>query len=1606
MVSVSDEQVQLGEAFFVAGGTVPPGSPSYVERLADRELFESLTRGEYCYVLNSRQMGKSSLAVRTISRLAESGIECAFVDLTRLGGASITPEQWYAGLLVETGRALGLRTEAVAYYRENRDLGPAQRFLNFFQEVALVKKPGRLVLMIDEIDAIRSLPFPTDELFAGIRNLYNTRTTNPVLNRLTVCLLGAALPSDLISDPRTTPFNIGKRIGLKDFKMDEVRPLAEGLGPRGSEILARVMHWTTGHPYLTQVLCSSMAALGSPTTADVDRIVHQRYLDARARESDTNLADVSNRLLGRGDPEVTDADRADTLSLYGILLRKGIPDDEGNPSAARIKMSGVARLDDGTLIPRNRIYSQVFGRAWIKETMPGQELRRQQKAFRTGVFRTSLVAALIVVILGSFAAITFTSARIARMETHTAQSALEQSRRATNDALTAKIDALNSAAQARKSLAGEMTAELKAKQAAAKEHEANLAAHRSELAERKATVAAMKSATLARESEIRARRLLYSSNMGLASGALAEGSGIQVEAFLNATSPGSKGGDRRGWEFRHFKALLSEAFEYPKQPVGIKKIQFTPSGKILSQGEDGRISVWGSSQSKPVASIEPAALQVFGSIAVSQDGRTLLEVKTDGSIRILSPETLTAVRKIDNHGFVIARPCLSQDGTQLIGLFDAFNRIMDLRTGVVSLPFVLNGAGSDVILLPDGDVIKELGNDLIRQRAKSRQDFKVIWCCPGRNNPLRSIAVSPDGRVAAFADSYGYLQLVDADSGVWLGKALTQSAMVTAIAFSPDGSLVASGSADGVVKVSSVADGAEVRTFRVLHDHISALALTNDLRVAFGTSDGFSGIFSPNSFDGPRGNRKLAVGPISGLAVSCDGRWIAEASNSEKAVRVVDAHSGAIRSVYSTETLAESIDLSATGGRLAIGGTTFEGPGETTASIVNLTSGRKLDLDVAQMEFASVRFSPDGSKLFVFDGSTHNSQVSARHMFQVFDANTGTRIKSGPGNYGSIPGIAFSPDGKFVAVPHNSGTTFIYETSTLRQVGVCPVDPAFARGIDGDKCSAACFTVDGKTLLVGRYSGVIDVYSANTFKRTGGWVAHTAGVTGIQYAPDNRTLITISDDRHVKFWTSRDWLDIGEVQFGVLPTKLAVSEKDDTIYVGDDLGAVHAMRTKGLPLPSMPREAMRQEANWDDIASTATKNGKPILIGLVNSLSGLSGAFHNFLLAQEVQKILSKRFILIDALPSEWLISKGKHVAALPFLVSQFDVKGPLPRTLVVRPSGELLWDGMIKNPNASGRRENPGGPSADWEIDGYVSELARFSPRLTAREMEQLKRCLQVIVRPSGSAYLADVGVGWSYPPRLNVNLTGPLKGEPKFDFSNLAKDQPVISAMSNFFGSLLCEHGYWRDASDAFENDLGSVRPSLSPPFWLMMGALILAEDRGEYFRRLDLAVHPDWELTRGDACGLECTGYGLVAGAPDPAGIASRIQARFAIELADPVQFKLRALYGLVVMRTGRLGEAEASIRRALDSPMIPQSERKLAESWRMLLALAVAERGDLKAAQREYDRAEAAMGRKWTDNELMSGVFHSKTRPRILDPNSNAIYTVIRREVDQLLTAKRQ
>lgn len=244
-------------SYFVAGGTLPIDVSSYVQRQADLDLFDALQAGEYCYVLDTRQVGKSSLIVRVAHRLSEHGCRVAMLDLSVMCEARST-EQWYFTLLMALARDVDLEDEAEEYWLKYRTVDSIQRWMLAIQEILLPTLKSPLVVFIDEIESVRKMELATDGFFTSIRALHNLRATQPALKSLCFCLVGVATPADLIRDRRTTPFNIGRRIVLRDFTLSEMKTLAPGLygdAAQQEAQIRRIAYWTNGHPYLTQRLC-------------------------------------------------------------------------------------------------------------------------------------------------------------------------------------------------------------------------------------------------------------------------------------------------------------------------------------------------------------------------------------------------------------------------------------------------------------------------------------------------------------------------------------------------------------------------------------------------------------------------------------------------------------------------------------------------------------------------------------------------------------------------------------------------------------------------------------------------------------------------------------------------------------------------------------------------------------------------------------------------------------------------------------------------------------------------------------------------------------------------------------------------------------------------------------------------------------------------------------------------------------------------------------------------------------------------------------------------------------------------------------------------------
>ncbi|MEG4319386.1 MULTISPECIES: AAA-like domain-containing protein [unclassified Microcoleus] len=266
-------------SYYQVGGSLTNNAPNYVQRQADDDFYNGLKAGEFCYVLNSRQMGKSSLQVRTIQRLRYDGIACAAIDISEIGNRGVTPEQWYAGLLriLENNFNLSDIVNVRTWWRERNFLTPVQRLSEFIETVLLANISTNIVIFIDEIDSILALDFPADDFLALIRSCYNKRAHNSEFDRLTWALLGVASPADLCRDKNVssnTPFNIGRAIELTGFDETEAQPLAAGLAEltdHSAEVLREVLYWTGGQPFLTQKLCKLLFENAPPPAPPCQR---------------------------------------------------------------------------------------------------------------------------------------------------------------------------------------------------------------------------------------------------------------------------------------------------------------------------------------------------------------------------------------------------------------------------------------------------------------------------------------------------------------------------------------------------------------------------------------------------------------------------------------------------------------------------------------------------------------------------------------------------------------------------------------------------------------------------------------------------------------------------------------------------------------------------------------------------------------------------------------------------------------------------------------------------------------------------------------------------------------------------------------------------------------------------------------------------------------------------------------------------------------------------------------------------------------------------------------------------------------------------------------
>jgi tRNA A-37 threonylcarbamoyl transferase component Bud32 len=568
-----------------------------------------------------RRSGKKAALLRSTAALALAIAVIGAIFFSKTFRPSVAP-----GPVVTPTPVIPERTQ-IEFWQAQMHLGPLQRWMRAIRQVVLPRYVGRVVIFVDEIDAVRSLPFSTDEFFAGIREFYNARTEDEELERLTFCLLGVATPSDLIRDTRTTPFNIGQRIELHDFADEEAAPLAQGLRQTpeiGAALLKRALHWTSGHPYLTQRLCQAMVEEANASTPDeVDRLCKELFLSEQAQERDDNLLFVRERMLR------SEVDLAGLLGLYAQVRRgKRVRNDVTNPSIGALRLSGITRVDDGCLRVRNRIYERVFDREWAKENMPDAEARRQREAYRRGLLRAAAVAAVIIAMIAGLAFLAIQQRNFAKAEAGRADRGFQQ--------------ASLSAEEARKALA---EAELRREEAVGQQMIAEEQRRRVE------------------QQEQANRRLLYTAQMNVAQQDWETANIGRMERLLADHIPKPGQEDFRGFEWYYLWRLSHRDLFTWRHADEVYSGAFSPDGRKLATSGGGGHSakLWDVATGRELATLRGHTSEIR-SVAFSPDGKRLASAGADRTVRLWDAATGRELATLSGHTNVALSVAFAPDG--------------------------------------------------------------------------------------------------------------------------------------------------------------------------------------------------------------------------------------------------------------------------------------------------------------------------------------------------------------------------------------------------------------------------------------------------------------------------------------------------------------------------------------------------------------------------------------------------------------------------------------------------------------------------------------------------------------------------------------------------------------------------------------------------------------------------------------------------------------------------------------------------------------------------------------------------------------------------------
>lgn len=315
--------------------------------------------------------------------------------------------------------------------------------------------------------------------------------------------------------------------------------------------------------------------------------------------------------------------------------------------------------------------------------------------------------------------------------------------------------------------------------------------------------------------------------------------------------------------------------------------------------------------------------------------------------------------------------------------------------------------------------------------------------------------------------------------------------------FGPDGSWVASGSADNTIRLWDVKSGRELRALMGHKNWIKSLALNRGGEVlASGSNDHTVKLWNVSS------GRELFTlsghnNSVEALAFSPDDRWLASGS-SDTTIKIWDTATGREVQTLKGNTAAITDLAFSPDGKTLVSGSVDKTLKLWNTALWNET----LALNKHIKRITTLSFSPDG-KRFV-SGSADGALV-------VWDSASGRDQLTLKRKPGSILAAAFSSNNELSSFSAD-GTVVVWNLENGKEVRVVPGDE------EADQMVFASLSKDGKLLASSTGNRLLEIRSAATGKLLGNLESHSAGFFSVAFSRDGRWLASGTNDRSIRLW--------------------------------------------------------------------------------------------------------------------------------------------------------------------------------------------------------------------------------------------------------------------------------------------------------------------------------------------------------------------------------------------------------------------------------------------------------------------------------------------------------